>query len=290
MTNIIERNQYLPACTLTQQNIEQLIGRLQNSVASSRELERNTIVRSPQMDDADFHSFCNKIDNAQQICIVIIGSTGDRLELTGNDDIFNSPNLPNIITHIYIDNCLMYQRVYNRVPQNWFALTLDFSKPPLMDWQNPVSNPTPNDSKLQIHGTNELWVAGIRQTIMEVIEGAENKRDIIHSPYTYDVGLMLLGFPLTFYLLIWMTGPIQHLLQNTHSLIIIAAHMYAFVLCLHVYKILFSYTKWAFPKLELKGRSGSAWKHRAWWFGIVSTIASTVVTNILSILTGWKIF
>src|SRR5262249_58955758 len=86
-----------------------------------------------------------------------------------------------------------------RKPGNSFSLTLDFSKPPLLDVNNAVSSPTPNRSQLFIEGNNDAWVATIADHVMSVISSRQNKRGWLHKAFIYDVGLYLIGFPMALY-------------------------------------------------------------------------------------------
>ena len=94
---------------------------------------------------------------AFRITVTIKGADGT--DLFGDTvEIFNSSNIPESISSIYMTNVTAYQGHTGRRPPNNFALFLDFSKPALVDNNNPISNPTENGSNIIIEGELDSWV------------------------------------------------------------------------------------------------------------------------------------
>ncbi len=217
-----------------------------------------------------------------RITVTITGKDGESLFGYGAES-FDSPNIPEPIGSIYITNNTAYRTVLGQNPLNNFTLDLDFSTPPLIDNNNPVSSPTPNFSNLTVEGTRGAWVASIQQAVMGVLEKKSNSRSFLHFAFVYDIGLLLLGFPAAIYLCWRLADIIENKLGIFSPFISVAAYIYIFFLVITAYRILFGYTKWAFPIVELTNNENQSKFHRKFWYGIVISIFASAVYDLLSL-------
>lgn len=136
-------------------------------------------------------------------------------------------------------------------PKNWFSLFFDFTKPPVFDWRNPVSNPTPNNSNLTICGSSHSWVSGVKDDVKKLLDKRRKNRTWLHAPFMYDLGLFVVGLPVIFVFL-WLASPhIESFGEGKNSVLVGALYVYGFFLGLHVYRICFFAIRWAFPKVEI---------------------------------------
>jgi len=118
--------------------------------------------------------------------ITVTGENGSIL-IGDNKEMFYSPNLPETITSIYMSNIAAYKGFTDQKPSNNFWLLLDFSKPLILDNNNPLSGPTPNNSALDIEGSSDAWVATISDAVIGVLEG---KKTHVHG-YTSHSSMIL---------------------------------------------------------------------------------------------------
>ena len=211
---------------------------------------------------------------AFRITITIFGRGGEELFGYGTDP-FHSPNVPDPIESIFITNSTAYRGVAGRDPSNNFVLRLDFSTPPLIDNNNPVSNPTPNYSNLTIEGSRDGWVASVENSVMDVIGKRLNKHGILHASFAYDIGLYLLGFPASFYICWHISGVIEIYLERINPIVSAAAYIYIFILSVTLYRMLFGYTKWAFPVVEWASTDNQSRTHRRFWYAILVSLIGT---------------
>lgn len=194
--------------------------------------------------------------------------------------VFSSPNKPDKIASIYLTNITAYQRFAGTRPVNSFELNLDFSKPPFLDGNNPVSAPTPNFSNLTVQGDRDSWVAAISDAVLGIADKRRTSRGWLHRAFAYDVGLWCLAFPFAFYLC-WCASPfIAARFQPLHTFVAAAAYMYVFVVAVWGYRALFGYTKWAFPTVELSDNRDLSMQHRAIWSVIILGLVVNVLTAI----------
>ena len=219
-------------------------------------------------------------ERAFQISVTIYGRDGESLFGYGTDP-FDSPNIPTPIESIFITNNTAYQTVTDRNPLNNFSLNLDFSTPPLVDNNNPVSNPTPNFSNLTVEGDRDAWVASIYQAVMGVLSKKSNGRSFMHAAFVYDIALGILGLPVAIYLCWRISGFVQAYLGVLNPFIAAAAYIYVFFLVLNLYRVLFGYTKWAFPTVELTDNENRSKTHRKVLGAILLSLIGSAIYDLL---------
>lgn len=91
-------------------------------------------------------------------------------------DPFDSPNIPDPIESVFIGNDAAFRGVAGSSPSQKFSLFLDFSLPSLQQNQNPVAEPTLNESNLKIEGERDAWLASCHDAVMGVLSGKKNSR------------------------------------------------------------------------------------------------------------------
>lgn len=219
-------------------------------------------------------------EQAYRISVTIVGRDGESLFGHGIEP-FDSPNLPEPVLAIYISNVAAYQAIVGRAPTNTFTLHLDFSIPPLIDNENPVSSPTQNFSNFTVEGDRNEWVASIHQAVMDVIEKKWNGRKFLHAASVYDIGLFFLGFPASIYLCWRFSGHVETWLGAINPFLSGAAYIYIFFLILNLYRVLFGYTKWAFPTVELASNESRSKRHRTFWFVLLAGIAASTISDLI---------
>ncbi|TIO06903.1 MAG: hypothetical protein E5X88_21040 [Mesorhizobium sp.] len=191
------------------------------------------------------------------------------------EEIFDLPEDAPFVTKIYMTNQTSFKAIANTNPANLFELMLDFSQPPLLDANNVVSSPTYNASKLTIGSVREGWLAGIEKIVLSHLDKRHRFRTRLHAPFAYDHGLIIFGFPLGFYAC-WLASDLVDKWTTNNQFLRTAAYVYIVVASLWVYRVLFGYTKWAFPLAELKEQRGRPKVHRAFWWGLVLLLAGKV--------------
>jgi hypothetical protein len=251
-------------------------------VNEQADIEIVKVVRSPNQTDDQFDEFKkNARGKAFRITVTINGRGGE--SLFGDDiGIFQSANRPEQIDLVYFTNITGYQSFANVKPVNSFELNLDFSKPALLDVNTPISSPTRNLSRLTIKGDRDSWVGSISDVVLSVIERRRTGVNWLHRGFIYDLGLWALGFPFGMYLC-WKASPfISRYVETTHGFLSGAAYVYIVILAANAYRILFGYTKWAFPVVELVDNRDAAGRHRSIWALIVVGLLVDVVWEVFT--------
>ena len=219
-------------------------------------------------------------EQAFRITVTIFGRDGESSFGYGTEP-FESPNMPEPIESIYISNSAAYQAVARHDPLNNFTLNLDFSTPPLVDNNNPVSSPTQNFSNFSVEGDRDSWIASIHQAVMEILGKKSNGRRLMHGAFVYDIGLLLFGLPAAIYLCWRLSEFVEANLGVISQFISAATYIYIFFLTLNFYRVLFGYTKWAFPTVELTSNESRSKLHRKFWFAILISLTASAIYDLL---------
>ena len=261
-------------------DVEKIFVRLLGHVHEQGDREVNRLVKSEKQSEDEFNEYKNNIkEGAFRVTVTIIGSDGARL-FGDNKELFRSANLPDKISSIYMSNITAYEGVIGSRPANLFQLTLDFSEPPLIDALLPVSSPTPNNSLLIVSGKRDSWVASISDAVFDVLNNRKVARGLPHRSFAYDVGLFVFGFPFSFWACWVLSDFIETYLALMGGFVSGLAYVYVVLVSVFIYRILFGYTRWAFPTMELESKRNNATKHRVFWYGIITSIVSGLIVSI----------
>lgn len=103
--------------------------------------------------------------------------------------------------------------------------------------------------------------------------------DWLHRPAIYDVLLIFAGLPIA----IWLTYRVGLLLPSgkVSQIIVGATYVYTFLATLSVFRVLFSYSRWVFPKVEIESELRSPSRHRAIWAAILIPLISSVLYDVM---------
>ena len=270
----------LGAITISLADVKRIFERLSKHLEEEADRQIRELVRPPDQSEEEFAKQVAHVrKGAFRITITISGSDGQ--DLFGDSlELFDSPNLPEDIASIYMTNTVSYKGQTGREPPNRFSMVLDFSKPNLVDNNNPVSNPTPNNSNIAVDGDRDSWVAAISEASMGVLAKRKNGRNRLHAAFVYDIGLMLLALPFGLYLCWRSSGLVEAQLGKFSPFLSAVAYVYLMMIGLWLYRIMFGYTKWAFPTVELSDAQNLSKRHRAVWYVIMTGVISGAIIEL----------
>ena len=172
----------LRGLSISVEDVRRIVEKVQRQVEEERKREAARLLESGPNDQAHREQIEADCQRAFQITVMIFGRDGESLSSYGTE-LFDSPDIPEPIDSIYISNSAAYQSVAGHDPLNKFVLNLDFSTPPLVDNNNPVSNPTPNFSNLTVEGDRDAWVASIQQAVIGILDKKSNRRNFMHGAF-----------------------------------------------------------------------------------------------------------
>lgn len=196
-------------------------------------------------------------------CLTVTVRGQSDVQLYGEtEDIFSSSDLPKPIKTIYFNNITAFARnASGENPINRIEVTLDFGKPALLDPNPLVSEPTANNSTVTINARETTYFRAVQKVVDSKLLNRRTWYSAIHRTFIYDLGMWLLALPIG---LFFATNIMEKLLPlgSPFAAYKWAVFIYVLGISLIGYRLLVSYTKWAFPVNVLTDNKDTAWKHR----------------------------
>lgn len=234
------------------------------------------LTKLPEESDTDFDTRKTRVTNAFVTSVTITAETGEII--TGNnEDIFHEAFLPTAIKYVLYSTSSVPNAVLNHLPEDRIVVFLDFSRPPLMDFGRLPTLATPNESNLTIDSRNESWFAATKLKLGNFFEERKTGHDWLHRAAVYDILLFTVGVPIG----LWASYRINILfpgINNFGAFLKNSALVYAFFISLIFFRIMFSYSRWVFPKIEIETDSTrTPTRHRILWTAIILSVIGTAL-------------
>lgn len=218
-----------------------------------------------------------------QLIVRIRTATGDWIGGSTPDPL-QDDKLPDGVTQIEFDSGALYQTTFKATPNNSFLVLLDFTRPSILDMG---SQPTANASAANITANDSNWANGLSGELQTFFRQTPTKRGWLHTTRSYDALLLLLGFPLSFYIVYHLDRVVRHHVLLPEALAV-AMYVWLVVVVFFFFRILFNYARWAFPKMELDAprQHRRAVAHRLTVSGVTAMILGALVKAALKLFLG----
>lgn len=139
-------------CTITIEDLCKLYSRLSGKTSEALEMYLGSIVPQPGQDGAQFEKIKNEARRMGHLAVIIIGANGEQI-VDSRVEALAQNDLPDKIVSITFDSASALKG-FNIILPNSFRLNLDFTEPPGFHAYNPWDQPTPNNSVLEVAGSN----------------------------------------------------------------------------------------------------------------------------------------
>ena len=269
----------LPSCLLTANDLRRIYRLLEQKALEAAERQVATLTLQAGQTQVQLGEMSAAVRSALSLVVRLQTSSGEWINGT-TIDLLSDEQLPDGIVRIEFDSAFLYRsRFNNSVPNNSFTLTVDLARPPILDM-----NPQQNGSAAIIWGLDATWTNAIHDELAAFFRQRRTRRGWLHSPRSYDALVILVGFPLSFEIVYQLDRVIRHraLLPEALS---VALYVYAVLVVLFLFRTLFNYSRWSFPKLEVDApRQHIGAGHRV----AISTLALMVLGVLIK--AGLKLF
>jgi hypothetical protein len=178
------------------------------------------------------------------------GSDGEQI-VARSVDALSDAELPDRIAFVRFDSAAALQMM-NINPLNRFYVHLDFTEPPTFATYNPWSQPTPNASQLEVIGSDQTWVTGVYQRIINFFRARRRRRGWLHSQRSFSVAHWIVGFPAALWIVYRLSYYVPAL-SRLHPALLGAIYAYVFLLSLLIFQGFVWLVRWLFPVVELAG-------------------------------------
>lgn len=241
----------LPSSTISIPELRRLYRELSERTAEGLERELSMIKRPSEMAAEEFESILERARKIGTLTVTVVGSTGERATAS-SAEVLEDDKLPETITRIVFDSAAAIQ-TENVTPLNRFKLTLDFTEPPGFAVYNPWSQPTPNDSHLEVVGPDSTWVTAVHQSTLAFFTRRKKHRDWLHNPYTFNMLNYLVGFPGALWIIYRIDTKFSFVVSGIHSSLRGILYIYLFLLALLVFRTTVWGFRWILPLIEIEG-------------------------------------
>lgn len=134
------------------------------------------------------------VRGAYSVLVTARGRTGEQ-KIALDPAILEEGNLPKPIESVEFDIGAWHQLKTQQQASNRVRVVLDFTKPPPLEVSNPSSGPTQNNSYIEVIGNDSMWVSGVYEKVSSTLQQGRLRTGWIHTQYTYDVLLAVVGLP-----------------------------------------------------------------------------------------------
>ena len=278
-----QKKTQMPSCLFDLEYFQKLYNKLVVISNDGARHENDNYVILPDQTVEEFEKVKKDTYEFYKVSIIIFGSKGEQI-LSHNENIFEIKNIPDEITQIIFDNSLTYRNKFQQNPQNNFRIIYDFLKPSIFDFGSKPSINI-NNSQIEIFGQNEMWVNGVYEIINSSFSERKTNRSWLYAKNIYEIFMLTFIFPLSFLYLQRLSDFFNIPYLNLPPVIEVGLYIYIFILFLWIIRIIFNYSRWLFPYIELKyGVKRTMLAHRLFLFGLLTTIAYSIISSILKLL------
>jgi hypothetical protein len=202
------------------------------------------------------------------------------VKLTGSiETVFGSPDFPDDVASVFFDTSIPLRTAHNFIPRNKCVLYLDFTRPEVFNFTLLPSQETPNQSSVDVEGSDATWVRGVYHEVNSYISDHPSTLRILHRHTTYDLLVWTLGFPLAFWLCFRLSPYVS---KATASPFLSAAlYLYLFLISLSGFRILFHYARWIWPLVEFRGPKNKALRHKVLWSALALSLIGSLLYDLL---------
>lgn len=271
-----EYNLPSPSCSFDASFLRKLFKDLSGLTKEAAQLEASALPRKVGQTDEEYQKLQEYGLSLYKLDVHIWGEGGEYIS-SNTESIFDEEKLPHRVTRIVFDNSFNYRYSLKTEPQNQIRIVFDFSNPKVWDFSIYPSAPTPNSSTILIKGQNQTWVDGAYTKVMESLKERKTRRGWFHKGNIYDFFQWFVVTPLAFRSLFRIGSVLNPLFVKITPVGQVAFYLYAFLMMWWVFMVLFKYSRWLFPYMELVTTSNHGAKaHR--------TVYSVVLLGLLTIL------
>jgi len=166
--------------------------------------------------------------------------------------------------------------------QNRVTLMLDFSRPAILDFTKLPTYATPNTSNFQIVAALEPWFTTLNTRLTQLFEDRRTGFNWLHQQGVYDIFLFLVGLPFA----LWLDYRCEPLIDQLKVPTVLASglYVYAFIAALFLFRGIFDYSRWVFPKIEMQTNASPPLRHRAVWLAIMIAVFGGAIWDALKAL------
>jgi hypothetical protein len=274
----------IKACRLRRDDLSRLY-----RIINDRQIEYGqmfvdqVLAQQPTESPEQFHERRTRVANAFVTTVNVTGSNNEVVSGSG-EHFLASDNIPdNILTVFYTTiaepNAVGIARDFL---QNRATLLLDFSRPTILDFTKLPTFATPNNSHYEISAASEAWFTTLNTRLTQLFEERRTGFNWLHQPGVYDLLLFIVGLPFALWIDYRFSPSIDSLKLPT--VLSSGLYVYLFLAGLFIFRGIFTYSRWVFPKIEIPSEASQPLRHRTVWAAIMVAVFGGAVWDAIKAL------
>jgi hypothetical protein len=262
----------IKACRLRREDLARLY-----RIINDRQIEygqmfvTQVLAQLPTESPEQFKERSARVANAFVTTVNVTGSNNEIVSGSG-EHFVASENIPdNILTVFYTTiagpNAAGISREFL---QNKATLLLDFSRPSILDFTKLPTFATPNNSNFEISASSEAWFTTLNTRVTQLFDERRTGFNWLHRQGIYDLLLFIIGLPFA----LWIDYHFSSSIDKLKLSIVLASgiYVYLFFAGLFIFRGIFTYSRWVFPKIEIQSEASPPLRHRAAWLAIMIAV------------------
>ena len=271
------RYSIIQSCTLNKKDIKELCEILKEKHGEIVDIEIREYKYPDSINELERKKKEEQIRKDFKFAIQIFGSNGSYL--TGeNSSVFDDKDFPKNLNLLNINNSFAYKYFRGCEPRNSFEISINFSETSIFYFGYPVE---PINSIITVSGSNETWVTGTYQKIIDYFNSKKTSRNWIYGPVTWDIFLYTIVYPTT----LWLIYKIDHYIKfrniNVSTALSFAIYLYIFIILVHALRMIYNYSKWLYPFMEYKIENSKKLNQRKFLYAILSIIFGPLIYDVI---------
>jgi len=199
--------------------------------------------------EEDFQIFLTNLRAALTVRASVRSTSGEWL--SGKPaDVLKDEALPDTIEHVMLDSAFDFKaQMRGQTPANYVTVNLGFRRRAVFDTSQDAVFEEAKQSNAVLFSSDPTWVAGAQRKLEAFFNERRTHRRWLHGPRTYDVLVILLGFPLA---LLWanrVDGWITSRLTLSAASRV-AILVYVVLVLLFLFRVIYNYAARTFPRYE----------------------------------------
>jgi hypothetical protein len=237
----------IPACLLRPNDLRRLYRLLEQKAKEAADRQVAAMTLPQGQTQVDFDRFKTSVRETLVLNLRLQTKSGSWVGGQAIDPLEDEQLLDGI-TRIEFDSCFLFRlRFNNATPNNAFLVVIDLVRPSILDMG---PDPMQNTSLATISGSDVTWANGLCAELEAFFQQSTTRRGWLHQRQSYTALLFLLGFPLSFDIVYHLDRLIRQRTPLPEALSV-AMYVYVVLVTLFLFRILFNYARWVFPKVEL---------------------------------------
>jgi hypothetical protein len=231
------------------------------------------LAQQPNETSEEFAARQTRVLNAFVTTVNITGANNEVVSGSG-EHFLASENIPDNLLTVFFTTTAG-PNVLGITLQNAATLLLDFSRPTILDFIKLPTWPTPNNSRFEISAVSEPRFTTLNTRLKELFNDRRTGLNWLHQTGVYDLLLFIVGLPFSLWLAYRFTTGIEKM--NLPRVLSSGIYVYLFLAGLFIFRGVFTYSRWVFPKIEIQSEASPPLRHRAVWAAIMIAIFGAAI-------------